>query len=325
MQLATLKRAGRRPRLGGDLQQPGRGARRGPGGARDRHAACAVVLADLDLPARLGRDTGRGGSRPSTRRRDGYPGVLRAELLAPAGVRAGADARRLAGPPALHSAERGEDGQDRALQARPSRGRRSRGARPADGRRGPAISAMDIWGGCCGTCETHLDEIARSVAEVARRCRHEHRRLDHGSTWRPCAPTPPPAPGMIHANNAGASPTPDPVHQAVVAHLELERRIGGYAAAEAAAAATRRLLRRACGAPRRRAGRDRLRRERHPRLGHGLLRAAAGTGRPHPDPRIGIRLEPARDAAARAPARDRDRPGALGRHPGRSTSRRWRL
>lgn len=25
---------------------------------------------------------------------------------------------------------------------------------------------MDIWGGCCGTCETHLDEIARNVVSV---------------------------------------------------------------------------------------------------------------------------------------------------------------
>ncbi len=41
---------------------------------------------------------------------------------------------------------------------------------------------------------------------------------------------------VLHANNAGASPSPEPVHRAVVAHLELERRIGGYAAqAEAAA------------------------------------------------------------------------------------------
>lgn len=41
--------------------------------------------------------------------------------------------------------------------------------------------------------------------------------------------------GVIHLNNAGASPSPDPVHQAVIAHLDLERRIGGYAAAEVAA------------------------------------------------------------------------------------------
>lgn len=26
--------------------------------------------------------------------------------------------------------------------------------------------AMDIWGGCCGTCETHLDQIARRLHEV---------------------------------------------------------------------------------------------------------------------------------------------------------------
>ena len=37
-----------------------------------------------------------------------------------------------------------------------------------------------------------------------------------------------------HLNNAGASPVPEPVHQAVLRHLDLERRIGGYAAAEAA-------------------------------------------------------------------------------------------
>lgn len=40
---------------------------------------------------------------------------------------------------------------------------------------------------------------------------------------------------VVHFNNAGASPTPEPVHQAVLRHLDLERRIGGYAAQEAAA------------------------------------------------------------------------------------------
>ncbi len=39
----------------------------------------------------------------------------------------------------------------------------------------------------------------------------------------------------VHANNAGASPVPEPVHRAVLRHLDLERRIGGYAAQEAAA------------------------------------------------------------------------------------------
>jgi len=38
----------------------------------------------------------------------------------------------------------------------------------------------------------------------------------------------------VHFNNAGASPAPEPVHQAVLRHLELERQIGGYAAQEAA-------------------------------------------------------------------------------------------
>ena len=41
----------------------------------------------------------------------------------------------------------------------------------------------------------------------------------------------------VHLNNAGASPSPDPVMHAVTDHLSLEARIGGYeAAAEAAAA-----------------------------------------------------------------------------------------
>jgi cysteine desulfurase / selenocysteine lyase len=39
----------------------------------------------------------------------------------------------------------------------------------------------------------------------------------------------------IHFNNAGCSLPPDPVFHAVVGHLELERRIGGYEAAERAA------------------------------------------------------------------------------------------
>ena len=37
--------------------------------------------------------------------------------------------------------------------------------------------------------------------------------------------------GWVHMNAAGASPTPKPAHEAVLSHLNLERRIGGYAAA----------------------------------------------------------------------------------------------
>lgn len=40
---------------------------------------------------------------------------------------------------------------------------------------------------------------------------------------------------VIHANNAGASPIAEPVHQTVLSHLELERQIGGYAAQAQAA------------------------------------------------------------------------------------------
>ena len=37
--------------------------------------------------------------------------------------------------------------------------------------------------------------------------------------------------GWIHSNAAGASPSPPVVHDAVLRHLELERDVGGYAAA----------------------------------------------------------------------------------------------
>ncbi len=34
---------------------------------------------------------------------------------------------------------------------------------------------------------------------------------------------------LLHFNNAGASLTPQPVYDTVIAHLDLERRIGAYA------------------------------------------------------------------------------------------------
>ena len=42
---------------------------------------------------------------------------------------------------------------------------------------------------------------------------------------------------LLHFNNAGASLTPQPVYDAIIAHLELEQRIGAYEA-EAAASET---------------------------------------------------------------------------------------
>jgi len=39
---------------------------------------------------------------------------------------------------------------------------------------------------------------------------------------------------LLHFNNAGASLAPQPVYDSVIAHLELEQRIGSYEAEKAA-------------------------------------------------------------------------------------------
>ena len=88
---------------------------------------------------------------------------------------------------------------------------------------------------------------------------------------------------VVHLNNAGASLMPDVVLRTVVEHLELEARIGGYEAAarervervEAVYDSIARLL--GCS-------RDEVadRRERDPRLGHGVLLLRLRAGRPDP-------------------------------------------
>ena len=92
-------------------------------------------------------------------------------------------------------------------------------------------------------------------------------------------------------------------------HLQLEAQIGGYEAGDAAAAALEHIYDARRRADRLRARRDRLHRERHPRLGHGLLLAPAGAGRPHPDRpgRVCQQLYRLSAGGARRPARDRSR------------------
>ena len=98
---------------------------------------------------------------------DDSAGVLRHQLFAPVRVHACHRTGLVVRAGACATAQRRDDGQDFAVHA---------GA-PGDGR--PALHSvnssavsrgryphLDVFGGCCGTWETHLDEIARNVSTV---------------------------------------------------------------------------------------------------------------------------------------------------------------
>src|SRR5215470_8287492 len=91
---------------------------------------------------------------------------------------------------------------------------------------------------------------------------------------------------VAHLNNAGAALPPTPVTEAVLGHLALEAEIGGYEAAARACDAIDHVYEAAARLPARRGG---DRRERHARVGHGLLLAALREGGPHPHRQGGVR------------------------------------
>ena len=159
----------RRPRLGAHLQQHTGGDRGRARGGRDRGAARDLVHARRRLAAQLravpgGRDRDRrGGDRRSSAR------LLHAQLLPPRRVRA-----RAVDPGGWIERVRGFRPNASRMDkiALCKLGHLEEGDPVELGRLMGALARryphMDVWGGCCGTGDVHLDEIARNLV-VARR------------------------------------------------------------------------------------------------------------------------------------------------------------
>ena len=71
-------------------------------------------------------------------------------------------ARQLVRASAMPATQRSHDGQDRTVHIGPSGIWRPRRPRSSMGEIAQQYPHIDIWGGCCGTWETHLDEIAKT-------------------------------------------------------------------------------------------------------------------------------------------------------------------
>ena len=116
---------------------------------------------------------------------------------------------------------------------------------------------------------------------------------------------------LIHFDNAGAALMPEPVRRAVLGPSRPRGPGRRLPRREAGGRGARRLLRRLRPTAQLRAGGDRLRGERDPCLGHGLLRHSLRAGRPDPDQSSRVRQQlsglPADCAAPRRGDRRRAR------------------